>query len=483
MKTFITDQELDAWLASHDYFEDGYILRVDFQPLKINVGYTVKGNYKAYSEQEIVAFQLIPGKILEWTCLHEDFTPSQKYIIDSIQPLAFQGGIGLKVPGILTFLTDRLTITEPEIIKTTFQPWLSDREIFVSFEMHQIPKPIFWKQKLDALGYPIIFRYYAGPAMNSEELPYPDYTGYFIQIADRIAESSEGIFIQHLSKEEEVISFHFVNMDEKLQNVWSALMSIFSDLPFVKIQSGNCEFSGLEWKKLLEGHLTEQEGLIIDCISDTHGQHEKLQLPGGDILIHAGDCTSNGELDEALEFLDWYKAQNYAYRILVAGNHDFIFELIPELMDEECKKRNIILLNDSGCEIEGIKIWGSPVQPWFCDWAFNRQRGSDIKKHWNLIPKNTEILITHGPPYKVQDEVKSKDEFTAHVGCEDLYEKIVQTKIKLHIFGHVHEGAGYVALDGRIFVNASSLDSMYKHRDPGYIRVVKKEHDYSVLTA
>ncbi len=218
----------------------------------------------------------------------------------------------------------------------------------------------------------------------------------------------------------------------------------------------------------------------IDCISDTHAQHRKLKMPGGDVLIHSGDCCGAGELEDALEFLEWFKEQNYAHRILVAGNHDCIFELIPELMEEECKKRGIILLNDSGCEIEGVKVWGSPVQPWFCDWAFNRRRGPDIQRHWNLIPKETEILITHGPPHKVRDGVSNSDGSIEHVGCKDLYQKIIQTQVKLHVFGHVHGGRGYAYLDGRTYINASSLDEEYEFQAPGYVRLSKQDSQYMV---
>jgi Icc-related predicted phosphoesterase len=218
----------------------------------------------------------------------------------------------------------------------------------------------------------------------------------------------------------------------------------------------------------------------IDCISDTHGQHKKLRLPGGDILIHSGDCSTHGELEEVLQFLEWFKEQDYSYRVLVAGNHDFIFELIPDQMREECQKRDIILLNDSGCEIEEIKIWGSPIQPWFYDWAFNRERGADIRKHWDLIPLDTEILITHGPPHKIRDEVVQRGR-REYAGCEDLYNKIVQTKVKLHVFGHIHEGAGISCLDGRIYVNASSVNGNYIFKRPGYIRILKQEGEYQLL--
>lgn len=222
------------------------------------------------------------------------------------------------------------------------------------------------------------------------------------------------------------------------------------------------------------------DGLKIDCISDTHTKHGKIKLPGGDILIHSGDCSSHGELREVLAFLDWFSDQDYSHLILIAGNHDFIFEKQPSLMAEECKKRGIIYLNDSGVEIEGIKIWGSPVQPWFYDWAFNRGRGAEIKKHWDLIPNDTDILVTHGPPYMILDGVPQRGGWYENVGCVDLYAKILETKVKLHVFGHIHEGAGHKYIDGRTYVNASSLDGMYMFEGPGYIRVVKQENEYLV---
>ncbi len=191
----------------------------------------------------------------------------------------------------------------------------------------------------------------------------------------------------------------------------------------------------------------------IDCISDTHGEHTKLKLPGGDVLIHAGDFSADdAEVEQILDFLDWFSEQKYAHHLLVAGNHDNFFELLPDLMEEECEKRKIVLLNDSGCVIEGIPIWGSPIQPGPSDWAFCRENGAEIKKHWDLIPKDTEILITHGPPYKIRDEIAPD----THIGCEELSKKIPQTCIKLHVFGHVHKCAGQTIHEDRLYLNASS---------------------------
>jgi len=237
----------------------------------------------------------------------------------------------------------------------------------------------------------------------------------------------------------------------------------------------------------------ELQGFKIDLISDTHNSHEKIGLPGGDLLIHAGDATMAGKVPEMMKFLAWYARQDYKYKIFVPGNHDWVCESEPSLIARECADRGIVLLNDSGVVVEGINIWGSAVQPWFHDWAFNRQRGADIRKHWDLIPEDTEILVTHGPPYQILDQIyerhgrlnKNKDtieekNIQTSVGCQDLFLKILQTKIKLHVFGHIHETGGYKYWDQRTFVNASALDGQYVFRSPGYIHVIKQENDYFV---
>lgn len=217
------------------------------------------------------------------------------------------------------------------------------------------------------------------------------------------------------------------------------------------------------------------EKLIIDLLSDTHNQHKKFECEGGDILIHAGDATLGGKEHEIIHFLDWYAKQDYSYLIFIPGNHDWAFERSPALMAEECQNRNIILLNDSGVDVEGIKIWGSPVQPWFHSWAFNRDRGSDIKHHWDMIPDDTELLITHGPPAGFLDWVGYVDGTPKErVGCQDLMNKILKTQVKLHVFGHIHEARGIEYVGPTTFVNASCLDRMYYPASKRPIRATRE---------
>lgn len=215
--------------------------------------------------------------------------------------------------------------------------------------------------------------------------------------------------------------------------------------------------------------------LIIDLLSDTHNRHDNVECEGGDILIHAGDSTGGGRLYEITDFLDWYAEQDYSHLIIIAGNHDWGFERTPDLIAKECKKRNIILLNDSGVTVEGIKIWGSPVQPWFHDWAFNRQRGPEIQKHWDLIPKDTEILITHGPPHGILDVTTyANGTPKERVGCYELADTLAKTEVRLHVFGHIHEARGVQYSGPRTYVNASFLDRMYYPQAKRPIRAIRE---------
>jgi Icc-related predicted phosphoesterase len=198
--------------------------------------------------------------------------------------------------------------------------------------------------------------------------------------------------------------------------------------------------------------------LKFTTISDTHGKHHSLALPAGDVLIHAGDVSSRGKESEIVYFLEWFAKQDYEHKILIAGNHDFYFEQMPTTDIEKLIPSNVIYLNDSGTTINGINIWGSPVSPWFYDWAFNRHRGEPIKKHWDLIPADTNILITHGPAFGILDYTTNG----MRVGCEDLLQSIETIQPAFHICGHIHEAYGQVEKNGTTFINASVLNERYE---------------------
>lgn len=201
------------------------------------------------------------------------------------------------------------------------------------------------------------------------------------------------------------------------------------------------------------------------CLSDTHGLHNKIPkewLIEADAIVHAGDCTNRGHLQELKQFLEWFSSLNYKNKILISGNHDFCFQTHPVEVEILLKEYpSVTYLQDSGCTIDGINFWGSPWQPEFHQWAFNLQRGKEIQDKWDLIPKTTDVLITHGPPYGIGDFVPYRG--GEYVGCKDLLDTITtKLDIKAHICGHIHYSYGVVHKNNISFINASVCNEAYE---------------------
>jgi Icc-related predicted phosphoesterase len=208
--------------------------------------------------------------------------------------------------------------------------------------------------------------------------------------------------------------------------------------------------------------------LKVDCISDLHGYYPELS--GGDLLIVAGDLTARDEPDQHANFGIWLKKQQYRKKIVIAGNHDrYLEKNVQRGITIEMPGMGCTYLCDSGTEFEGIKIWGSPwsaqfpgINPKCC--AFTVNFGSDtetlLNDHWEMIPADIDILITHTPPYDILDECES-----GHVGSKSLRDhSLGRIKPQLHIFGHIHECGGKVFDSTLIkFVNASVVNERYEH--------------------
>ena len=243
-------------------------------------------------------------------------------------------------------------------------------------------------------------------------------------------------------------------------------------------------------------------------ISDTHNQHRQLTdyLPSADFLIHSGDLTKYGTRSEIEDFIDWFSCVGgsptfggFKYKVFIAGNHDLSFQSdelrrVKQLrmgydvsrektVDAKPKwlvkllselPANVFYLENYGAVIDGIKFWGIPNTPTFMEgWAFNTNRGYDMNEICNLIPLDTDILITHGPMrYHCDYADYSKD----NVGCDDLYNRILEVKPHLHICGHIHPAYGYrhilhsVAWGGAWTFNAAVLNGIHSFvHDPIHI--------------
>lgn len=199
------------------------------------------------------------------------------------------------------------------------------------------------------------------------------------------------------------------------------------------------------------------------AVSDIHLRD--VITPPADLLIVGGDVAMRGTPVELNWFANWLVKQPQKHKVWIAGNHELGIEKDSALAQKVAFDTKSIYLDDSFVEIDGVKIWGSPITPWFMDWAFNRARGAEIRAHWDLIPEHLDILITHGPPYGHFDAVGQR-----HVGCEELLETIecrLKYPPRFHVFGHIHEGYGRSELkraDGAVveLINASICNEYYE---------------------
>lgn len=223
----------------------------------------------------------------------------------------------------------------------------------------------------------------------------------------------------------------------------------------------------------------------VVCISDTHLQHD-FDIPEGDILVHAGDLTFDGSLQEVTKALVWLKGVRvglgFSDVVVIPGNHDWMAERDPELIKRLMAEAGVTYLQHESALVQGLKFFGSGYTPRFYDWALNVDRGPELAKLWAQIPDDTAVLVTHGPPMGHLDTVnrpagqwdamdfgsfgrgdKSRAHLPTRVGCADLAARIVGlTKLRAHIFGHIHRPGLETSVTGVTYVNASICNERYK---------------------
>ncbi|MDE7345256.1 MAG: metallophosphatase domain-containing protein [Muribaculaceae bacterium] len=190
-------------------------------------------------------------------------------------------------------------------------------------------------------------------------------------------------------------------------------------------------------------------------LSDTHGCHRRLQdLPEADVVVHSGDFCMAGTEDEAFDFINWFCDLPYKHKIFIAGNHDdCLYGAEIEGLDN-----NTHYLCNTRIEIEGIKFYGIPM---FMEDCISGRENI----HYAKIPTDTDILITHNPPYGILDFDSGMN-----YGSERLLEKLTTLNLKAHLFGHIHSTHGIEVINGKTFSNGAIMHSDYtQHNYPNML--------------
>ena len=203
-------------------------------------------------------------------------------------------------------------------------------------------------------------------------------------------------------------------------------------------------------------------------ISDTHSYHDLLNINESeiDVIVHTGDGTNYRDPirneKEFFDFVNWYAQVLVKNRIYIPGNHDSWIATFERQAKREFEDRGIIYLNKKEITKDGIKFYGDGISPTFGNWVFMADR-SKMHKHWDLIPEDVNVLLTHTPPKGILDLSENRNGGIEMCGCSALFKKVRKLdNIKLHAFGHIHNGHGITntgirIMDDVIYSNATAV--------------------------
>lgn len=218
----------------------------------------------------------------------------------------------------------------------------------------------------------------------------------------------------------------------------------------------------------------EKYGLNVYHVSDTHGYHGDLKIPDNvDVMIHSGDATNYRDVSlnhhEFENFVDWYESVNVPIKIYVAGNHDAMLNMVRKDSERRLRDAGIEYLNKESLTIYGCKFYGDPTTPSYGNWHFMADR-TKIQKHWKLIPDDTNVLITHGPPKGILDLTTDTQRNLLQVGDKSLANRINEIEtIKYHLFGHIHNcenvvNTGTRTIGNVVYSNAAAVEDRKFHK-------------------
>lgn len=208
--------------------------------------------------------------------------------------------------------------------------------------------------------------------------------------------------------------------------------------------------------------MVEGEKIVkLAVVSDTHRHHNSIkQFPPADVFIHCGDATDSGNIHEFTNFANWLSRVPYHIKLFIPGNHDWLCEKQPGMARALIREASGTYLDNEEVMINDFLFYGTPDQPMFCNWAFNKTK-EEMVRSYSHIPDKTDVLVSHCCPYGILDGVMRWSMMTQQPvqepsGSLELLERVSAIRPKLHLFGHIHEYPGQSLVAGpTTFFNAS----------------------------
>ncbi|QKE72021.1 hypothetical protein HPK19_04040 [Arthrobacter citreus] len=241
--------DLVKWLNDNFNFEEGYvsdIKKIDKRTVRMCIGIQVEGNYVAGTPKVLKEYTIIAIGVRNFK---NNFQYDPDHRIESLFHIETTKGIGIDVdlPEIVQIYCKELWVEEPRYIRSITKPWVSENELYAKVPNLEIPKPLTWIEQLEAKGFSVSWRYGGSEIKLPEQVPYPDYSGWFIQETNKIQNTQFGIFIRHLQPEYNGFGISFEKHYGAEKDLWITLTQVIAEFPDVEIHTGNCRLTGKQW--------------------------------------------------------------------------------------------------------------------------------------------------------------------------------------------------------------------------------------------
>jgi len=253
--------DFEIWLNDNYGFEDRYVNEIKTQrnqnggidSVELRLGYQIKGTYQGGTPITLKEY-IIKGRNVKLWTFNEETSYNPDNCIERLDVIDNCDGIGFEFSGpeLIRLICGTITIEGPFFKETVSKPWVSEREVFIHTKDMIIPEPIEWIKWLLELGFDVSWRYCYGEAKDVEKVPYPNYSGWFIQETYKIPETQFGIFFMHIGFNNNKTSLHLIKYEDTCEKLWDAVIKIFAIKSNVEILSGNCRFNGKQWLEYLD---------------------------------------------------------------------------------------------------------------------------------------------------------------------------------------------------------------------------------------